>query len=112
MHETLLIAVITNGSETMLWKEKERPRIRAVQMENFRDLLGIRRMDRVPSAQIRELWEVTKGVDKKIEEDILRWIGHVERKKRDRIAKRVYVGECAGSRSTSRQRKKCMLAKQ
>ena len=34
----------------MLWKEKERSRIKAVQMNNLRGLLGIRRMDRVPNA--------------------------------------------------------------
>ena len=27
------------------------------------------------------------------------WLGHIERMERDRIAKRVYVGECAGSSS-------------
>ena len=31
-----------------------------------RGLLGIRRMDRVPNAQIRELRGVTKGVDKRM----------------------------------------------
>ena len=31
--------------ETMLWREKERSRVRAVQMDTFRGLLGIRRMD-------------------------------------------------------------------
>ena len=32
--------------------------------------------------------------------------GHVERMERYRIAKRIYVGECAGSRSVSRQWKR------
>ena len=36
LNETLLLPVLTCGSETMLWKEKERSRIRAVQMENLR----------------------------------------------------------------------------
>ena len=53
-HETLLVPSLMYGSE-MLWKEKERSRIRAVQMENLRELLGIRRMDRVPNAWIKEL---------------------------------------------------------
>ena len=47
LHETLLVPVLIYGSETMLWKEKERSRTRAVQMDNLRGLLGIRRMDRV-----------------------------------------------------------------
>ena len=33
-------------------------------------------------------------------------IRHVERMVNDRIAKRVYVGECAGSRSVGRSRKR------
>ena len=50
LHETLLIPVLMYGSETMLWKEKERLRIRAVQKDNLRGLLGIRRLDRIPNA--------------------------------------------------------------
>ena len=38
-----------------------------------------------------------KGVDEKIDEVVLRWFGHVERMEKGRIAKRVYVGVCAGS---------------
>ena len=44
-------------------------------MDNLRQLLGIKRMDRVPNARIRELCRVKKG------------FGHVER---DRIAKSLY----------------------
>ena len=35
LHETLLVPVLMYGSETMLWKEKERSRVRAVQMDNL-----------------------------------------------------------------------------
>ena len=42
------------GSETMIWKE-ERSRIIVVQMDKIRSLLGIRRVDRIPKARIREL---------------------------------------------------------
>ena len=61
-----------------LWKEKEKPRIRAVKIDNIRGLLDTRRMDRVPNAWIRELCGVTRGVDEKIDESVLRWFGHVE----------------------------------
>ena len=89
LHETLLVPVLMYGSETMLWKEKERSRVRAVQVDNLRGLLGIRRMDSVPNARIRELCGVKNGLDKRIDEGILRWFGHVERIEKDRIAKRV-----------------------
>ena len=83
------------GSETVIWKEKEKSRIRAVQMDNLRGLLGIRRMDMVPNAWIRELFGVTKGEDEMTDVGVLRWFGHVERMEKDRIA----MWECADSRS-------------
>ena len=55
---------------------------------------------------IEILCVVRKGVDERIEEDVLRWFGHVEKIERDRIAKSVYVGECAGNRSVGRPRKR------
>ena len=93
--------VLKYGSETMIWREKERSR-----MDNLRGLLGIRRMNKVPNAQIRQLCGVMKGVDKKIDEVVIRWFGHVEKMSNDKIAKRVYVGERSGSRSVGRPRKR------
>ena len=49
-------------------------------------------MGKVPNARIRQLCGVTKGVDEKIDEGVLRWFGHVEKMENDRTAKRVYVG--------------------
>ena len=40
-------------------------------MDNLRGLLGIRSMDKVPSARIRELCGVKKGLDEKIDEGSL-----------------------------------------
>ena len=98
--------VLMYSSETMLWMEKERSRMRGVQMDNLRRLLDIRRMSRVPNARIRQFCGVKKGLEERIDEGVFRWFGHVERMERDRIAKRVYVGECAGSRSVGRPRKR------
>ena len=72
-------------------------------MDNFRGLLGIRKTDRIPNARITELCRVTKGVNERIGEGVLRQFGHVERMEN---AKRVYLGECSGSRSVGRPRKR------
>ena len=53
------------------------------------DNLGIRRMDRILNARIRELCGVRKGLDERIDESFLWWFSHVERMERDRIAKRL-----------------------
>ena len=56
-------------------------------MENLRELLGIRRMDRVPNARVRELCGVRKGLGERIDEGILWWFSHVERMERDKITR-------------------------
>ena len=52
--------------------------------------------------KLNQLRGLTKGVDEKIDEGVLRWFSHVERVENDRIAKWVYVGECPISRSVVR----------
>ena len=64
-------------------KEKERSRIRAVQMDNLRGLLGIRKMDRVPNSRIREFCGVKKGIDERIDEGVLWWFSHVVKMEND-----------------------------
>ena len=46
------------GNRTMI-QEKGRSRIRAVQKDNLKGLLGIRGIGRVPNARIRELCGAT-----------------------------------------------------
>ena len=46
-------------------------KIRAVQKDNLRRLLGIRKMDKVSNARIKQLCRVTKDVDEKIDEGVL-----------------------------------------
>ena len=44
--------------------------------------------------------------DERVDESVLQWFGNVEKMENDRIAKKVYVGDCAGSRSVGRPRRK------
>ena len=78
LYEPLIVPVLRYGSETMIWREKGKSTIRAVQMDNLRGLLGIRRMDKVPNGRIRQLCGKTNGVNEKIDEGLLGWFGHVE----------------------------------
>ena len=59
LHESLFVSVLMYGSGTMLWREKERI------------LRDIRRMERVPNVWIRELCRVKKGLDERIDENLL-----------------------------------------
>ena len=46
--------------------KRKRYRVRAVQIDNLRGLLGFRRMDGVPNARVTELCGVKKGLDESI----------------------------------------------
>ena len=59
------------AKETMIWREKGKFRIRAVQMDRIRGLLDIRRIDSVLNSQIRDMCRVMKEVDKRIDEGVL-----------------------------------------
>ena len=62
LHESLLRPIMY-GCETMIWREKERSRVMAVHIDNLRSLAGIKRMDKVLNAQIRDLCRVTRFVN-------------------------------------------------
>ena len=63
----------------MIWREKERSRIKDVQVDNLRGLLSIRRMDRVLNAWIKGFCRVAKLVNEMIDKNYLQWFGHIER---------------------------------
>ena len=63
-------------------------------MDKLRRFLGIRRIDKLPNEVV--------FINVRIDEGVLRWCGHVERMENDRIAKMIYVGECAHSHSVAR----------
>ena len=61
LHEpSFFVSIPIYDNEIMIKKEKERFRVRAVQMDNPRGLLGISRIYKVSNACIRELCGVMK----------------------------------------------------
>ena len=58
------------GSETMIWKVMDRSRIKAVQMDNFRGFLCIRRKSQMHKYRI---CVVMKGVIERNDEGVVLW---------------------------------------
>ena len=46
LHEASLVAFLLYGNETVVRREKERSKIRAIKVDNYRGLLGIRRINK------------------------------------------------------------------
>ena len=67
LNESLPVHILIYSSETNIRKENERSKIRVVQTDNLRGLLGNRRMDRVLNTRIKEFCGVTKVVDERLD---------------------------------------------
>ena len=61
-----------------LRSEKVRSRIRAVQMDNLRSSLSIRRVNKIPNARVRELVGVKRGMDERTDKSVFWWFGLIE----------------------------------
>src|SRR5678816_543145 len=85
------------SSETLVWNKRYNSKVQCVQMDNLRGVLGVRRIDKMKKERIRELCDVKKGVNVRINESTLGWFGHVERMDDSRLDKRMYSGVCAVS---------------
>src|SRR5678815_1121746 len=88
----MLLPVLLYSSETMVCNKKYRSKVQCVQMDSLRDVLGVRRIDKMSNERIRELCGVKKWVNERINESTLRWFGHVERMDNSRLVKRMYSG--------------------
>ena len=75
LHEAFLMPVLLYSSETMVWRKNERSTIKDLEMDILRGLLGIIKIDRRPNTRIT----MTKGMNERINESVLRWFGHIER---------------------------------
>ena len=52
LYEYLFVLIVMYGSETLIWRKKDRSRINDVQMDNLSHLLGIMKIHRIPKAWV------------------------------------------------------------
>lgn len=60
---------VVYGSETLVWKKKEKLRIKSVQINNLRGMLEMR-INKMSGDEIRDLCSVRKGVKEFVGEDV------------------------------------------
>ena len=71
----------------------EKLRITAAEMYNVRGYCGIRRIDRIRNEEVLRMGNVSKPIVQKIDEQVLRWFGHVERMSNECKVKSVYESD-------------------
>ena len=67
----------------------ERKKVEAVEMSCLRSICGLRRIDRISSVEIKRCHK-NVGLGERMDQDVLRWFGHMERLGEERLVKRMY----------------------
>ena len=93
------------GCEVWTLKVRERKGMEAVEVNCLRNICGLRRIDRVLRLEIRRKCEKNVSVSQRIDQDVLRWFGHVERMGDERMASRVIESDVRGVRRIGRAKK-------
>ena len=51
----MLLPVLMYDSKAMVWSQNYKPKLQAVQLDNLRSVLGLRKIDKMRNEAIREL---------------------------------------------------------
>ena len=90
------------GLEAWSLSANERRKIAVVKVMCLRNMCGIRRVDGVRNAIVRERCGCKLNVLERIERNVLKGFGHVERMEEERLVKRVYQANVEDSRGRER----------
>ena len=101
-----MISTVVYGSEAWSLSAQERRKIEAFEMMCLRNICGIRRVDSVRNEIIRERCGCELSVLKRIERNVLKWFGHVERMVEKRLVKRAYQENVEGNRGRGRPQRR------
>ena len=105
IYNTILKPILTYGAECWSLTTKTSSRLQAAEMKVLRTIRGVTRRDRLKNERIRADLSV-KPLLREIEENKLRWYGHVKRMDEERLAKRYLEWKPQGKRPVGRPRKR------
>ena len=77
-------------------------KVEVFEMMCLRNICGIKRVDRVRNAIKREMCGCELSVFERIERNLLKCLGHVERLGEERLDKRVYQANVEGNKGVGR----------
>ena len=97
-YEKVVVPTVMYGSESWGMKVNERQKLNVFEMKYLRSMTGVSRLDRVRNEVVRR--ELAARVDM----NVLRWFGHVERMDNERLLKKVMNAKVDGRSARGRPR--------
>ena len=104
LYEKVIVPTVTYGSECWGMKVSERQKLNVFEMRCLRSMAGVSRMDRVRNEVVRQRTGVEIELGTRVDMNVLRWFGHVERMENERLLKRVMNARVNGRGARGRPR--------
>ena len=102
LYEGVVIPTVLYGSETWGLREAERRKLDVLEMGCLRSMCRLSLRDRVRNEEVRRRTGVERKLSSRVDQNVLRWFGHMERMDEERVAKRVMRSEVEGNRGRGR----------
>jgi hypothetical protein len=102
VYNAIVTSILTYGAETWTVKQKHRNKLLATEIDYLRRSERISRLDKIRNEAIRTKMGIKKNIAQEIEEQQLRWYGHVKRMEDGKIVKQVAELKPQGKRTRGR----------
>ena len=88
LYEKVIVPTVMYGSELWGMKNYERKKFNVFEMKCLRSTCGVSRLARIRNEEVRERTGVRKELAVRVDNNVLRRFGHVERMDDERLLKR------------------------
>ena len=96
LHEKVVVPTVMYGSEVWDMKAIERQKLNVFEMKCLRSMTSVSRLDRVRNEVIRARMGVRKELATRVDMNVLRWFGNMERMDNERLLKKVMNAKVDG----------------
>ena len=104
LYERVVVMTVMYGSESWGMKVTKRQKLNVFEMKCLRSMTGVSRLDRVRNEIVRARMGVRRVLAARIDMNVSRWFGHVERMDNERLLKKVMNAKVDGRSAKGRPR--------
>ena len=104
LYEKVVVPTIMYGSESWGMKVTERQILNVFEMKCLRSMTGVSQLDRIRNEVVRARTGVRRELAARVDMNVLRWFGHVEKMDNERLLKKVINAKVDGRSARGRPR--------
>ena len=106
MFESMAVPTVLYGCGAWTVNNEVRKKLEVLEIYGLRMICGVSRRQKVRNVTIRQRCGWNRGLVERCEQGILRWFGHLVRMDNERLVRRVYDSNVAGTRGRGKPKGK------